>query len=103
MQIQIRLLLLIEDFSLYDLLMKCSIADNSEVFFLENIEDASTSIKANNINVVIIDIDRNKGERFNLLKNLKISDRLLNVIITGQPLGTNDVPTNLKPIQSSPS
>ena len=91
MQIQIRLLLLIEDISLYDLLMKSSIADNCEVFFLENIEDASTSIKANNINVVIIDIDRNSGERFNLLRNLKKSDRLLNVIITGQPLSANDV------------
>lgn len=91
MQIQIKLLLLIEDFSLYDLLMKSSIADNCEVFFLEKIEDASTSIKSNNINVVIIDIERNKGERFNLLKDLKKSDRLLNVIITGQPLGTNDV------------
>jgi len=91
MQIQIRLLLLIEDFSLYDLLMKSSIADNCEVFFLEKIEDASTSIKANNINVVIIDIDRNKGERFDLLRNLKKFDRLLNVIITGQPLSANDV------------
>ncbi len=91
MQIQIKLLLLIEDFSLYDLLMKSSIADNCEVFFLEKIGDASTSIKANNINVVIIDIDRNKAERFNLLKDLKKSDRLLNVIITGQPLMENDV------------
>lgn len=91
MQIQIKLLLLIEDFSLYDLLMKSSIADNCEVFFLEKIGDASTSIKANNINVVIIDIDRNRGERFNLLKDLKKSDRLLNVIITGQPLMENDV------------
>lgn len=91
MQIQIRLLLLIEDFSLYDLLMKSSIADNCEIFFLEKTEDATTSIKANNINAVIIDIDRNKGERFHLLKDLKKSDRLLNVIITGQPLGPNDV------------
>jgi DNA-binding NtrC family response regulator len=91
MQIQIRLLMLIEDFSLYDLLMNSSIADNCEVFFLEKVEDASTSIKANNINVVIIDIDRNKGERFDLLRKLKKSDRLLNVIITGQPLNTNDV------------
>ncbi len=91
MQIQIKLLLLIEDFSLYDLLMKSSIADNCEVFFLEKIGDASTSIKANNINVVIIDIDRNKGERFNLLKDLRKFDRLLNVIITGQPLMANDV------------
>lgn len=91
MQIQIKLLLLIEDFSLYDLLMKSSIADNCEVFFLEKIGDASTSIKANNINVVIIDIDRNRGERFNLLKDLRKSDRLLNVIITGQPLMANDV------------
>lgn len=91
MQIQIKLLLLIEDFSLYDLLMKSSIADNCEIFFLEKIGDASTSIKANNINVVIIDIDRNKAERFNLLKDLKKSDRLLNVIITGQPLMANDV------------
>ena len=40
MQIQIRLLLLIEDFSIYDLLMKSSIADNCEVFFLEKIEEA---------------------------------------------------------------
>ncbi len=91
MQIQIKLLLLIEDFSLYDLLMKSSIADNCEVFFLEKIGDASTSIKANNINVVIIDIDRNKAERFNLLKDLRKFDRLLNVIITGQPLMENDV------------
>ncbi len=91
MQIQIKMLLLIEDFSLYDLLMKSSIADNCEIFFLEKIGDASTSIKANNINVVIIDIDRNKAERFNLLKDLKKSDRLLNVIITGQPLMENDV------------
>lgn len=91
MQIQIKILLLIEDFSLYDLLMKSSIADNCEIFFLEKIGDASTSIKANNINVVIIDIDRNKAERFNLLKDLKKSDRLLNVIITGQPLMENDV------------
>lgn len=91
MQIQIKLLLLIEDFSLYDLLMKSSIADNCEVFFLEKIGDASTSIKANNINVVIIDIDRNKGERYNLLKDLRKFDRLLNVIITGQPLMANDV------------
>ena len=91
MQIQIRLLLLIEDFSIYDLLMKSSIADTCEFFFLEKLEDASTSIKANNINTVIIDIDRNKGERFNLLKDLKKFDRLLNVIITGQPLGANDV------------
>lgn len=91
MQIQIKLLLFIEDFSLYDLLMKSSIADNCEVFFLEKIGDASTSIKANNINVVIIDIDRNKGERYNLLKDLRKFDRLLNVIITGQPLMANDV------------
>lgn len=91
MQIQIKLLLLIEDFSLYDLLMKSSIANNCEVFFLEKIGDASTSIKANNINVVIIDIDRDKGERFNLLKDLRKFDRLLNIIITGQPLMANDV------------
>jgi len=80
MQIQIRLLLLIEDFSIYDLLMKSSIADTCEFFFLEKLEDASTSIKANDINTVIIDIDRNKGERFNLLKDLKKLDRLLNVL-----------------------
>ena len=83
--------MLIEDFTLHDLLMKSSIADSCDVFFLEKIEDISTSIKANNINVIIIDIDRNKRERFNLLKELKKSDRLLNIIITGQSLGANDV------------
>ena len=71
MDFKIRLLLLVEDFSLYDLLMKSSLADDSEVFFLDNIDDASASIKANDINVVIVDIDRNKGERLNLMKNLK--------------------------------
>jgi len=91
MQIQLRLLLLLEDLSLYDLFMKSSIAENCEVFFLEKIENASTSIKTNNINVVIIDIDRNKREGFNLLRDLKKSDRLLNVIITGQFPGANDV------------
>jgi len=91
MQIQFRILLLIEDLSLYDLLMKSSIADNCEIFFLDKIKEAAASIKAHNINVVILDIDKNRGERFNLMNHLKTFDRLLNIIITGQPRGANDV------------
>ena len=91
MQIQVRMLLLVEDFSLHDLLMKSSIKDSCEVFSIEKIKDVSTSITANNINVVVIDIDRNKEEKVSLLRNLKKSDRLMNVVITGQPLGANDI------------
>jgi DNA-binding NtrC family response regulator len=83
--------MLVEDFSLYDLLKKSSIAEKSEIFFLDNISDASTSIKTNSINVVVIDIDRNSGERVNLLKELKKTDRLLNVILTGHPVGPDKV------------
>jgi len=86
-----KVLILEEDYSLYELIMKSPLSDKCKFYTLESNADISSFVKTNMINVVIIDIDKNKGEKFNQFKNLKKSDQMLNVILTGIPMDSATV------------
>lgn len=91
MDIMENLIVIGKDSSLYDLLKKSSLSEEFNINFCSQEEDIFSFIKNNQARIAIIDSEETPDKDLQLLKKLKKFDRLLNVIIVGNPLTPEEV------------
>jgi len=91
MIINMNLLIIDEDLSLYDMIKSSSLPKNYIIYFSRAYKDIYSFIEYNNIHVIITDLDGSKKQGLSLLKKLKQLDPLVEVIFTGKALSSEVV------------
>lgn len=84
MSSSLNLLIIDKDLSLYDTIKHSPLIDDFNIYFSETYSEMISFVKKNNIQVILADIDRDKGSSEQFLNKLKEFDALLDVILVGR-------------------
>jgi len=90
MNFNLNILINSEDLALYNMIKKSPISSNSTISFCGPQEDILTFIQESKINLVITDIESDKNEKNNLLKEIKQFDPLVDVIFIADPSNSEE-------------
>jgi DNA-binding NtrC family response regulator len=86
MDLQTNLLIISDDFKLYDIIKKASLSQDFSLFFSQSDEDYLAVVRENGIRVALIDSEDSVAPALPILKKLKKFDALIDVLIAGSPL-----------------
>jgi DNA-binding NtrC family response regulator len=86
MDVQTNLLIISDDFSLYDVIKKASVSGDFSFFFCQADDDYLSIVRENGIRVALVDSGDSVASALPILKKLKRFDPLIEVLIAGTPL-----------------
>ncbi len=87
MDAQTNLLIISDDFSLYETIKKAPVAADFNVFFSQTDDDYLAIVRDNGIRVVLIDSGDALAAGLIILKKIKKADDLVDVLVGGEPVG----------------
>lgn len=87
MDAQTNLLVISDDFSLYESIKKAPVAADFNVFFCQTDDDYLAVVRDNGIRVVLVDAGDALAAGLLILKKIKKSDDLVDVLVGGRPAG----------------
>ncbi len=91
MDAQTNLLIISDDFSLYESVKRSPVGVDASVFFAQLGDDAVDIVREHGIRVVLVDPGDSIAAGLVVLKKIKRSDALVDVLIGGPPLGRDAV------------
>ncbi|OGD19595.1 MAG: hypothetical protein A2Y70_07060 [Candidatus Aminicenantes bacterium RBG_13_64_14] len=91
MEAQTNLLIISDDFSLYETIKKAPVAVDFNVFFSQTEDDYLAVVRENGIRVVLVDSGDSLAAGLLVMKKIKKSDALIDVLVGGEPVGREDV------------
>jgi DNA-binding NtrC family response regulator len=91
MEAQTNLLIISDDFSLYETIKKAPVAVDFNVFFSQTEDDYLAVVRENGIRVVLVDSGDSLAAGLLVLKKIKKSDALIDVLVGGEPIGQEAV------------
>jgi DNA-binding NtrC family response regulator len=91
MEAQTNLLIISDDFSLYETIKKAPVAVDFNVFFSQTGDDYLAVVRENGIRVVLVDSGDSLAAGLLVMKKIKKSDALIDVLIGGEPIGKEAV------------
>ncbi len=91
MDAQINLLIISDDFPLYESVKKAPVAEDFNVFFAQTGDSYLDVIRENGIRVVLVDAGDPPAAGLLIMKRIKKADALVDVLVGGQPLGREAV------------
>jgi DNA-binding NtrC family response regulator len=91
MDAQASLLIISDDFSLYETIKKASVAVDFSLYFSQTDDDYLAIVKDNGIRVALVDSGDSIAGALIVLKKLKKFDPLLDVLIGGEPLARDAI------------
>jgi len=91
MDAQTNLLIISDDFSLYETIKKAPVAADFNVFFSQTDDDYLAIVRDNGIRVVLIDSGDALAAGLLILKKIKKADDLVDVLVGGEPVGREAV------------
>jgi len=91
MEAQTNLLIISDDFSLYETVKKAPVAVDFNVFFSQTEDDYLAVVRENAIRVVLVDSGDSLAAGLLVMKKIKKSDTLIDVLIGGEPIGQEAV------------
>ena len=91
MDAQINLLIISDDFSLYESVKKAPVAEDFNVFFAQTGDSYLDVVRENGIRVVLVDAGDPPAAGLLIMKKIKKTDALVDVLVGGQPLGREAV------------
>ncbi len=87
MEPQTNLLIISDDFSLYEIVKKAPVAADFNVFFSQTDDDYLGVVRENGIRVVLVDSGDALAAGLLILKKIKRFDVLVDVLVGGEPVG----------------
>jgi len=87
MEAQTNLLIISDDFSLYETVKKAPVAIDFNVFFSQTEDDYLAVVRENGIRVVLVDSGDSLAAGLLVMKKIKKSDALIDVLVGGEPVG----------------
>jgi DNA-binding NtrC family response regulator len=87
MDAQTNLLIISDDFSLYETIKKAPVAADFNVFFSQTDDDYLAIVRDNGIRVVLVDSGEALAAGLLILKKIKKADDLVDVLVGGEPVG----------------
>ena len=87
MEAQTNLLIISDDFSLYEIVKKAPVAIDFNVFFSQTEDDYLAVVRENGIRVVLVDSGDSLAAGLLVMKKIKKSDALIDVLVGGEPVG----------------
>ncbi|MCU0243688.1 MAG: sigma-54 dependent transcriptional regulator, partial [Acidobacteria bacterium] len=87
MDAQTNLLVISDDFSLYESIKKAPVAADFNVFFSQTDDDYLAVVRDNGIRVVLVDAGEALAPGLLILKKIKKFDDLIDVLVGGRPAG----------------
>lgn len=91
MEPQTNLLIISDDFSLYETVKKAPVAADFNVFFSQTDDDYLSVVRENGIRVVLVDSGDALAAGLLILKKIKKFDVLVDVLVGGEPVGREAV------------
>jgi DNA-binding NtrC family response regulator len=91
MDAQTNLLIISDDFSLYESVKKAPVAADFNVFFSQSDDAYLEVIREHGIRVVLVDCGEALAAGLLIMKKIKKSDALVDVLVGGQPIGREAV------------
>lgn len=91
MDAQINLLIISDDFSLYETVKKAPVAEDFNVFFSQTGDAYLDVIRENGIRVVLVDAGDSPAAGLLIMKKIKRADALVDVLLGGDALGREAV------------
>ena len=91
MDAQTNLLIVSDDFSLYETVKKAPVAVDFNVFFSQTEDDYLAVVRENGIRVVLVDSGDSLAAGLVVMKKIKKSDALIDVLVGGEPIGQEAV------------
>ncbi|MBE3129946.1 MAG: sigma-54-dependent Fis family transcriptional regulator, partial [Acidobacteria bacterium] len=91
MEAQTNLLIISDDFSLYETVKKAPVAVDFNVFFSQTEDDYLAVVRENGIRVVLVDSGDSLAAGLLVMKKIKKSDALIDVLVGGEPAGQEAV------------
>jgi DNA-binding NtrC family response regulator len=91
MEAQTNLLIISDDFSLYETVKKAPVAVDFNVFFSQTEDDYLAVVRENGIRVVLVDSGDSLAAGLVVMKKIKKSDALIDVLVGGEPIGQEAV------------
>ncbi|MEN6560817.1 MAG: sigma-54 dependent transcriptional regulator [Acidobacteriota bacterium] len=91
MEAQTNLLIISDDFSLYETVKKAPVAADFNVFFAQTGDACLDIIRENGIRVVLVDAGDSPAAAVLIMKKIKKADALVDVLVGGEPLGREAV------------
>lgn len=86
-----KVLIVDEDLTSYDLAMQSPLIDDCDIYCSENIQEILSYLKQNETDIVILDIDRDHSQGLVYLQEIKKSDSLQEVILSGKSIPSEKV------------
>jgi DNA-binding NtrC family response regulator len=86
MDAQTNLLIISDDFSLYESVKKAPVAVDFNVFFAQSDDDYLDVIRENGIRVVLVDCAESPAAGLLVMKKIKKTDALVDVLVGGEPI-----------------
>jgi len=87
MDAQTNLLIISDDFSLYETVKRSPVAVDFNVFFAQTEDDYLDIIRENGIRVVLVDAPGSLAAGLLIMKRIKKADALVDVLVGGEPVG----------------
>ncbi|MGB8958568.1 MAG: sigma-54 dependent transcriptional regulator [Candidatus Aminicenantales bacterium] len=91
MDAQTNLLIISDDFSLYETVKKAPVAVDFNVFFSQTDDEYLDVIRENGIRVVLVDCGDSLATGLVIMKKIKKADALVDVLVGGEPIGREAV------------
>lgn len=91
MEAQTNLLIISDDFSLYETIKKAPVAVDFNVFFSQTEDDYLAVVRENGIRVVLVDSGDSLAAGLLVMKKIKKADALVDVLVGGEPTGQEAV------------
>jgi DNA-binding NtrC family response regulator len=91
MDAQTNLLIISDDFALYETVKRSPVAVDFNVFFSQTEDDYLDVIRENGIRVVLVDSGDSLASGLVIMKRIKKSDALVDVLVGGAPIGRDAV------------
>jgi DNA-binding NtrC family response regulator len=91
MEAQTNLLIISDDFSLYENVKRAPVGVDFNVFFSQTDDEYLAVVRENGIRVVLVDCGDSLAAGLLVLKKIKAFDRLIDVLLGGEPIGREAV------------
>ncbi|MGZ5495291.1 MAG: sigma 54-interacting transcriptional regulator [Candidatus Aminicenantales bacterium] len=91
MDAQTNLLIISDDFSLYETVKKAPVAVDFNVFFSQTDDEYLDVIRENGIRIVLVDCSDSLAAGLVIMKKIKKADALVDVLVGGEPIGRDAV------------
>ncbi|MGZ5438899.1 MAG: hypothetical protein ACXWFJ_03535, partial [Candidatus Aminicenantales bacterium] len=91
MDAQTNLLIISDDFSLYETVKKAPVAVDFNVFFSQTDDEYLDVIRENGIRVVLVDCSDSLAAGLVIMKKIKKADALVDVLVGGEPIDRDAV------------